>query len=186
MKKPTKKQILSGDYTDIGFERGVDQAKAGDPKSVKLSDFNPVNFGWRWDDAIETYSSGQASGFDAQLKKNAGIYAGPSGSNTDHGSSGVSQLSFEEQLMLIGLLVENLSDLEGFLGTIRDGYGQNINASESMGLGTEYISGLREREARLNATMDEVQNIIRRHRSILDNKHRSVVLRLLQSANEGN
>ena len=88
--------------------------------------------------------------------------------------------------MLIGLLVENLSDLEGFLGTIRDGYGQNINASEAMGLGSEYIAGLREREARLNTSMDEVQTIIRRHRSILDNKHRSVVLRLLQSANEGN
>lgn len=183
MKKPTKKQILSADYTDIGFDRGVQQAHDNESKAVRLRDISPVNFAWRTNDALDTYSTGQASGYDAQLRKNAEIYQ-DHGDKRGEGTGSVGNFSLEDQLAMVHNLAEHLTQLEGFLGVIRGGYHQNIESSASLGLGSEYVDGLRQREARLNQTMDEVQRKIQKHRQILEQEHRREIENLIQSANE--
>lgn len=191
MDKKKISRILSGNYKDVGFERGFGQAMSGEPIShIHRTDINPVNWVFRHKDADETYDAGVHAGYDAGLKKKHGVYesnpasGATQGARTTTGGAGVQTFSLYQQMEMVNAMVDNLQALKGFFGTIRDGYGQNINRSEQMGLGEQYMAGLRERETRLNTTMDQLEALIEKHVRELDDAHRAQIQFLIDSLDD--
>lgn len=187
MNKKSIRRILSGDYTDIGFKRGLDEAVAGEPKDHShRMDINPLNWLYRYENAEETYSTGLNDGYNAGLKKMHDVYGGNVEQNCKNplGGTMMQAFSLQDQMNMINSLVENLQTLKGFFGTIRDGYNQNIESSARMGLGQDYLEGLRERESRLNQTMDEIEILINQHLLEMDQTHRGYIEHLMRAVNE--
>jgi hypothetical protein len=188
MGKDKINRILSGNYKDVGFKRGFDQAVGDKPIShIHRTDINPVNWVFRHKDADETYDAGVHEGYDAGLRKKHGVYDRSHishGNKYEKGGATMQGYSYHGQMNLLNALIDNQQDLKGFFGTIRDGHGQNIDSSERLGLEQDYMAGLRERQSRLNLTMDHLESLIDKHLKTLNDEHREAIQRAIDSLSD--
>ena len=177
------KRLLSGDYTDKGFARGVQQALDSTAKSSKpLRDIAPANLFFRTDAALDTYHKGLSQGYEAGLRKRNGIYETETGSCSGQGK--MMGYSYESQLRMIDQAVAQLEHLRNVLEATKVKYGEAINAAERSGMESAHIAGLRERESRLTSTMESISATLGRHMQRLDRDHRTEIEMLRRSAED--
>ncbi|MBS9783388.1 MAG: hypothetical protein KGV46_02420 [Pasteurella sp.] len=160
------KKIYTGDYSQEGYNDGINDSKQGKPKShFGTLKRNPVNWLWQADNATDSYSNSYNTGYiDGQRVKHH-IYSSQSGGTMS---------SLEQQLNLLEQVKGAIRHNKNLLDSARDLYGNQVNAMQGAGFLDNYTDELAERNERLSKKTDDVIDELERQLKLMEDFQESI------------
>ena len=153
-------RIYTGDYTDIGYRVGVEQARMGKPKSFfgKVTKINVINQLWQANHAQTTFGTGLNKGYDDKLTAQT-LYAQFTPSPQGAGMSNLENYNhILESLRTAETDIRlTISQLESSLAH----YSSQLSALKGMGLLDDYTDPIKA-ENGLKIRIEDLQDILKK------------------------
>lgn len=174
MKFHSFRRIYSGDYHDIGFQRGTEDAREGKPRSHfgLLTDLSPFNYLWRYEDSVKSDTEGYEKGYDAELLAQTLSHTTFQQSTTQ-GITMSNLKNYDEAISALQetktTLRQNISDLGYYLRQ----YDNKVASMVGEGFLTDYANQLNS-EKGLRVRIDGLKTILEQVITQLDKVSREV------------
>jgi hypothetical protein len=182
MSKNTFFKIYTADYSEQGYEQGVNDAKNHKPKNTftVLKIISPINYLWRFNNAFDSFSEHYHHGFVDGQRVNNHIYQEiqPTGNNMTAVDSYINQLRMLEELKIL------IASLKRYLITMEQQYKQQINSAENAGFMQEYTEQLKQKHQRFATKIEALTQCIERHTVKLEQQEE--IIRILKDHSHNN
>lgn len=166
MKKHSFYKTFNGEYSQEGYEEGLEDAKSAKPKN-KYKFFkavNPINLLWNTNNAYNSFAQNYEKGYlDGQRVKND-IYNNkliPQGANMD-------DTSYDYFIKILDELEESMSLLKKPLLNMDDKYEQQINLAHNAGFVDNYIEPLKIKREKFRVKIEELVAEMEKHKESIE------------------
>ncbi len=161
MDKGTFGKVYTGDYSKEGYDAGMGDRKAHQPKNKLkiLKVLHPVNYLWQFNHAFESFSQNYDAGYlDAQRVTHQVF-------NDTRSIGGMSMAvdNYENHIRALEDFRSHLMALKRYLISSKDAYAKQLLAMESAGFMENVTHPLQQRYQIFSDKLDQLNNLIAAH-----------------------
>ena len=153
-------KIYSGDYSQDGYDSGIDDGKNHKPKNrfKFFKAVNPINYVWAFNNSYESFMSSYNKGYLDGQRVEHQIYT----ANKNQGAT--MNQNYESHLQMINQLKQTLGTLQNKMEILKDKYKRQIDAMESATFMDNYITPLRNKYGEFSTIVETLQEMIDEHK----------------------
>lgn len=154
-------KIYTGDYSQKGYDAGIDDRKANHPKNKLkiLKILHPVNYLWRFDNAFESFSQNYDTGYADAQKVTHGIF----NDTRLTGKTTMATDNYENHIRALENFRNSLLMLKHYTIIARDNYAKQIMAMETAGFVKNITQPLMDKYLLFSHKIDAINQLLDAH-----------------------